>query len=71
MNENEETGTERTTVSVAPIAISTSRRGNDVAMVRRRSVLVGARDERECIRLLSPIAAFLFGLIQRLIRRLN
>ena len=57
--------------SVAPIAVSTSRRGFDLVMVRRRLVLVRVRDEREYAGLLGPIAAFLLGLIERLIRRLD
>lgn len=40
-------------------------------MVRRRLVLVGVRDEREYAGLFGPIAAFLLGLIERLIRRLD
>lgn len=42
-----------------------------MVMVRRRLVLVRVRDERECAGLFSPIAAFLLGLIERLIRRLD
>ena len=40
-------------------------------MVKRRLVLVGMRDEREYAGLFGPIAAFLLGLIERLIRRLD
>ena len=36
-----------------------------------RLVFVGARDERECACLFSPIPAFLFGLIESLIRCLD
>src|SRR5437868_9791762 len=57
--------------SIAPIAVSTSRRSLGLVMVRRRLVLVGVRDEREYTGLFGPIAAFLLGLIQRLIRRLD
>lgn len=57
--------------SVAPIALSTSRRGLGLVMVRKWLVLVGMRDEREQAGLLRPIAALLLGLIERLIRRLD
>jgi hypothetical protein len=39
-----------------------------MVIARRRSVLVGMRDERENAGLLGSIAAFLLGLIQRLVR---
>jgi hypothetical protein len=57
--------------SVASIAVSTSRRDLGLVMVRRRLVFVGVRNEREYASLFSPIAAFLLGLIERLIRRLD
>mgnify|MGYP003693792209 CR=1 FL=1 len=44
---NERKVAERAAVSVAPIAVSTSRRGPGMVMARRRLVLVGVRDERE------------------------
>ena len=71
MNGDERKVAERASESVAPIAVSTSRRGLGLVMVRRRLVLVGVRDEREQTGLFSPIAAFLLGLIERLIRRLD
>src|SRR5688572_23900750 len=40
-------------------------------MVRRRLVLVRMRDERKYAGLFGPIAAFLLGLIERLIRRFD
>src|SRR5207244_659317 len=62
----------RAEVSVVPIAVSTSRRSPDMVIImRRRSVLVRLRDERECAGLFGPIATFLLGLIERLIRRLD
>ena len=71
MNGNERKFAERVSESVAPIAASTSRRDLGLVMVRRRLVLVGVRNEREQAGLFSPIAAFLLGLIERLIRRLD
>jgi hypothetical protein len=68
---NEGKFAERAAVNVAPIAASISRRGPGLVIVRRRSVLVGVRDERECAGLFGPIAAFLLGLIERLIRGLD
>ena len=70
-NENEVESVERASVNVAQVAANRSRRVPGLVIVRRRLVLVGARDERECAGLLSPIAAFLLGLIQRLIRSLD
>lgn len=71
MNGNARMYAESASESVAPIAVSTSRRGLGLVMVRRGLILVGMRDEREQAGLFSPIAAFLFGLIERLIRRFN
>lgn len=71
MNGNDGRVAEHASESLAPIAVSTSRRGLGLVMVRRRLVLVGVRDEREQAGLFSPIAAFLLGLIERLIRRLD
>ena len=68
---NENKFAETAAVNDVPIAVSTSRRGPAMVMVRRRLVLVRVRDESECAGLFSPIAAFLFGLIERLIRRLD
>jgi len=69
--ENEGKFAERAAVSVVPIAVSTSRRDPGLVIMRRRLVLVGMRDERECTGLFGPIAAFLLGLIECLIRRLD
>lgn len=38
---------------------------------KRRLVFVRVRDERKCAGLFGPITAFLLGLVQRLIRRLD
>src|SRR5678816_670654 len=62
-DENESPLVERTAVPVASIAVNTSRRDLGLVMVRRRLVFVGVRNERE--------SAFLFGLVERLIRRLD
>lgn len=70
-DENEGPVVERTVVPVASIAVSTSRRDLGLVMVRRRLVFVGVRNEREYAGLLGSIAAFLFGLVERLIRRLD
>jgi hypothetical protein len=68
---NEGRFAERAEVSVVPIAVSISLRSPDMVIMRRRSVLVRLRDERECTGLFGPIAAFLLGLIERLIGRLD
>ena len=68
---NEGIFAERAAVSVVPIAVSTSRRDPGLVIMRRRLILVGMWDERECAGLFGPIAAFLLGLIERLIRRLD
>src|SRR6185295_19848413 len=71
VNGNERKFAESGSESVAPIAASTSRRDLGLVMVRRKLVLVGVRDKREQAGLFGPIAAFLLGLIERLISRLD
>jgi len=68
VNGSNVTSAARAAANVSPIAVSTSRRGLGLIMMRRRLVLVGVRDEREYAGLLRPIASFLLGLIERLIR---
>ena len=70
-DENESPLVERTAVPVASIAVNTSRRDLGLVMVRRRLVFVGVRNEREYAGLFGSISAFLFGLVERLIRRLD
>jgi hypothetical protein len=57
--------------NVSRIAVSTSRRGLGLIMMRRTLVLVGVRDEREYTGLFRSISTFLLGLIECLIRRLD
>src|ERR1041385_439331 len=59
-------------VSLTPIAVCISRGGPSIGIARkRRLVFVRVRNECERAGLFGPIAAFLLGLIQRLIRRLD
>ena len=63
---------EKLVVRVMPIAVCTSRRGPGMVIARKgRLVFVRVRDERKCAGLFGPISAFLLGLIQCLIRRLD
>ena len=71
MNEHDRKVPESVWESVAPIVASTSRRGLGLVMMRRKLVLVGVRDKREQAGLFGSIAAFLLGLIERLISRLD
>jgi hypothetical protein len=69
---NEGKYAEKVAVSGALIAVSTSRRGHGMVLARRGMlVLLRMRDEREHAGLFDPIAAFLLGLIERLIRHLD
>jgi hypothetical protein len=64
--------TERLVARVMPIAACISRRGPGMVIARKgRLVFVRVRDERKCAGLFGPISAFLLGLIQCLIRRLD
>lgn len=63
---------EKLVVRIMPIAVCTSRRGLGMVIARKgRLVFVRVRDERQCAGLFGPISAFLLGLIQCLIRRLD
>ena len=70
-DKNEGPSVEHAVLPVASITVNTSRRDLGLVMVRRRLVFVGVRNEREHAGLFGSISAFLFGLVERLICRLD
>lgn len=70
-DENKGLWIENAVLPVVSITVNTSRRDLGLVMVRRRLVFVGVRNEREHAGLFGSISAFLFGLVERLIRCLD